>query len=266
MSYSRSMVASTLLAATFMSCSAMADQINVVSWTSRIGNATGLTDEYAQAYIEAETRYGSQAFPSLARPNSDTNWDSTTATTARLGYTGTMNGASIESWMSSNYSGAWDVTYAGSSTQSFDTSPYYQSVTGREYLELSAASATQFENIVANGLTGTFTFELTAPHYSEGQGRAYISGDGTLAHGDSDLTYLNGSTFQLTIASALGADAKLVLQLQSGAFIGTFPTGDDAYMTWFGESVYGAASTPAVPGPMVIASLAGLGLARRRRR
>lgn len=267
----RAVVASAGLVAALFTTVASADQINITSWVSRVGTASGLADEYTRAYVQSESRYGTDTLSSVTRPNDSSTWDGSTQTTRSLAYSGPFDGASVGSWMSSNFSGDWDVSWNAGGTESFNTAPYYQSVTGRTYLELTSGSANDFQSILDNGSTGTFTFNLTQEWYTEGQVRAYISTEGDMA-GDPasqtvDLTYIDGSSFSLDIDTALASDARLVLQYQSGAFLQTFGSGYSAYMTTFAETVYGTAgSTPAVPGPAAAAVLAGLGAARRRRR
>ena len=241
---------------------ASADQVNVTSAAGRIAGSTGLTDQFAYAAINVRETFSS-ALPTTIRPNGQTDWNAMFGNQVSSYIVDWQTGFSAntaESWMQSNAVGAWQVSFGGSSTyNTFDTSAYYTQLMQREYIELTSSSVQLFENIKANGLTGTFTFTLTEPHYSKGQGRAYVSGSTGFAD-----AMLDGSTFQLTLNQALSADAKLFLQFQTGTFLGyvDFGTTNSAYLTQISETVYGAA----VPAPGAIALLGLAGLTGRRRR
>ena len=265
MRYSRSVftnVLATVIATVGITTIAQADQINLTSGAVRIGNANGLSDRFLIVAVNAQNRYYNTVnMPSVVRPNGATNWSFVGNDQVSQPLIDTTNGidsATAESWMQSNYVGNWQVSWDGNTTYTANTSNYYIPLLEREYLELTADSAALFENIRTNGLTGTFTFNLTEPHYSKGQGRAYISGTSGFT-----MANLEGSTFQLTIASALSADSRLALQYITGAFIDTFSSGDTAYMTMVSETVYG---TGVIPAPGAIALLGLAGLAGRRRR
>ncbi|MFM1823966.1 MAG: hypothetical protein RI967_2232 [Planctomycetota bacterium] len=262
MHFTTRLLATVAVAATGMTTVAQADQINLTSAATRIADASGLSDRFLGVVVNAQNRYYDTVnMPSVIRPNGATDWGFIGDDQVSQFLFDSVNGidsTTAESWMQSNYVGGWQVSWDGSNTFTADTSPYYTSILSRDYLELTADSVALFENIRANGLTGTFTFTLTEPHFSKGQGVAYISGSSGY-----ESTYLGGSTFELTIADALSADSNLVLQYRTGAFIETFASGDSAYMTQFSETVYGTGIVPA-PGAIALLGLAGL-LARRRR-
>ena len=236
---------------------ASADQVNVTSAAGRLAGVAGLTNQFGYAAVNVrETFQGAR--PATIRPNGETSWqysDPTQASTFLVDWQNGVSAATAESWMQSNAAGEWQVAFGGSSTYSgFDTSYYYTELMQRQYIELTSSSAQLFENINANGLTGTCTCTLTEPHYSKGQGRAYTTSG-------ADVT-LNGSTFNLTFNQALSADAMLFLQFQTGTFLGYMGNTNSAYLTQISETVYGAA----VPAPGAIALLGLAGLAGRRRR
>lgn len=252
----------TFAFATSIACAtvatAVADQVNITSVSSRFGSAAGLSDLYFGA-VNARDSFGG-ALPATVRPNGSTTWDfefpsQVTAVAGPL--SNPISGAAVESWMQSNAVGEWQVSFGGAAFNTFDTTPYYTQIAQREYIELTADSVALFESIRSQGLTGTFTFDLTAPHYSKGQGIAYIGGS---AFGG--VSSLDGSTFSMTISQALASDALLVLQFTTGNFVSDFGNGNSAYFTQISESVYGFT----VPAPGAIALLGLAGLAGRRRR
>ena len=255
-------VLATVIATVGITAVAQADQINLTSDAIRIADATGLTDRFLGSAVLAQNRYYTTANrPQLVRPNGATDWAFLGNDQASLYIFDSTNGidaTTAEAWMQSNYVGNWQVSWDGTNTYTTNTSVAYTPLLEREYIELTSSSVALFENIRANGLTGTFTFTLTEPHYSKGQGTAGFSGSSGFV-----ATSLNGSTFELTITNALSADTKLFLEYYTGAYLDTFASGDSAYMTQISVTMYG---TGIVPAPGAIALLGLAGLAGRRRR
>ncbi|MFM1868951.1 MAG: hypothetical protein RL591_2359 [Planctomycetota bacterium] len=256
-------VLATVIATVSITAVAQADQINLTSGAVRIADSAGLTDRFFALAVNAQNRYyNTLNFPQVVRPNGATDWSFVGTDQVSQFIFDSTNGidaTTAEAWMQSNYVGNWQVSWDGTNTYTPNTSVAYTPLLQREYLEMTSSSVALFENIRTNGLTGTFTFTLTEPHYSKGQGRAYISGPSGYAAG----TFLGGSTFELTITNALAADSILFLQYYTGAYLDTFASGDSAYMTQFSETVYGTGVIPA-PGAIALLGLAGLTGRRRR--
>ncbi len=254
--------ATAAIASVGMTTAAQADQINLISVATRIAGANGLSDRFYEVTVDAlNSNYDTVNMPSVIRPNGATDWgfigDNQVSQFLSETTVG-LDSTTAESWMQSNYAGGWQVSWDGSNTYTADTSPSYTSILSREYLELTADSVALFEDIRANGLTGTFTFTLAEPLVSKSQGYGYIQGSSgfTSAH-------FTGSTFELTVADALSADSALFIQYGTSAFLDTFASGDSAYMWQLAETVYGTGIVPA-PGASALLGLAGL-FARRRR-
>jgi hypothetical protein len=254
-------VFATVIATVSITAVAQADQIGLTSGTARIADSAGLTDRFLALGVSAISVYG-QNLPQVVRPNGATDWSFVATDQVSKFFSDSTNGidaTTAEAWMQSNFDGNWQLSWDGTNTYTTNTSVYYTPLLEREYLELTSSSMALFENIRTNGLTGTFTFTLTEPHYSKGQGRAYISGPSGYAGG----TFLGGSTFELTITNALAADSMLFLQYRTGAYLDTFASGDSTYMNQFSETVYGTGVIPA-PGAIALLGLAGLTGRRRR--
>lgn len=236
--------------------------VNVTSAAARLAGVGGISNQFAYAAVNVRESFGGM-LPTTIRPNGQSTWDGNYGNQVSSWINDFQVGiaaSTAESWMQSNAVGQWQVAFDGSSTyNTFDTSFYYTQLMDRQYIEMTSASVQLFENIKANGLTGTFTFTLTEPHYSKGQGFAYISAASGFASAN-----LDGSTFQMTLNQALSADAMLTLQFQTGTFLGYVGGGstNTAYLTQISETVYGAA----VPAPGAIALLGLVGLTRRSRR
>lgn len=234
-----------------------------------INNAVGYTWQYAN----------SVAPTSVERANGSTAWDWTNDFGPLSGAKGNAFGpmapwggapyadvATAAAWHDANAKGAWEVQWGGS-TLNFDTTSGYQDVLDRPWMELTAASAQQFLDIRSQGLTGTFTFQLTSD--SPDRNNTWfdlISGNDSYY---SRITSVNatGLYFSVDITSALAADAYLELtfgQVNVAHQVAYEPgvTVEMQSRTRYGYSY----NTSAVPGVGGVAALAGLGLAGRRRR
>lgn len=199
----------------------------------------------------------------VERPNAAFNWDfeydDTRRETYNAGVYGPMapigpdNGApfadftAAANWMDANVNGRWTIDY-GTSTYTFDTSPYYKSVLNQQhFMELSAASSQQFLNIRNSGSTGTFRFDLSTNSPDPANSRYALdsNSDGYSGLITSDS---GGDYFEVSIESPLSADATLTLDFGEADTFAPVP-GSEASLNMQSAVVYGY--TYAVPEPSV---------------
>jgi MYXO-CTERM domain-containing protein len=252
---------------------AIAD-ISVTTSATRIATAGGLSDNYSRASVTIGA--GGQIL-SATRPNGQTNWPQQFGSwqiTTPQGPGPGLTGAEIDTWMDSNsrgtFSCTWSTsggTYPGTYQTSGDFAPYYVAPTARTYLELTQSSITQFNEICAYGLTGTFTFTTT-----QSIGQAGFAGARLFMAGSTGAVFgpdvYSGNSFTVNIQSALSTNS--ILQI-SGTTSGVafqastnYPFPETAYYNSSSTTQYQSAPVPA-PGALALLALAGAAGSRRRR-
>ena len=250
---------------------AVAD-IGVTTSVTREATAAGLTGNY----WDGDVSFGSGGtLLSATRPNGATNWPQQYGSWQVSTPQGPpLTGAQIDSWMDSNsrgtFSCTWSVgvgaTYPGTYQTSGDFAPYYVAPTARTYLQLTQSSIAQFNDICANGLTGTFTFNTTQDINQAGfVGASFFISGPTAAFSN----YVSsGNTLTVTIQSALSTYSSLLLfgGTSQASFQETtnYPYPGDARYNSISNTLYQAAPVPA-PGALALLGLAGLSGGRRRR-
>ena len=192
---------------------AVAD-ISVTTSVIREATAAGLTENYWQGSVSFGT---GGTLLSATRPNGETNWPQQFGSWQVTTPQGPpLTGAQIDSWMDSNsrgtFSCTWSIsggTYPGTYQTSGDFAPYYVAPTARTYLQLTQSSIAQFNDICANGLTGTFTFNTTQDINQAGfVGASFFISGPTAAFSN----YVSsGNTLTVTIESALSTYSSLLL-------------------------------------------------------
>jgi hypothetical protein len=250
---------------------AVAD-IGVTTSVTREATAAGLTGNY----WDGDVSFGSGGtLLSATRPNGATNWPQQYGSWQVSTPQGPpLTGAQIDSWMDSNsrgtFSCTWSVgvgaTYPGTYQTSGDFAPYYVAPTARTYLQLTQSSIAQFNDICANGLTGTFTFNTTQDINQAGfVGASFFISGPTAAFSN----YVSsGNTLTVTIQSALSTYSSLLLfggTSQASFQASTnYPFPETARYNSASNTLYQAAPVPA-PGALAVLGLAGLSGGRRRR-
>ena len=250
---------------------AVAD-IGVTTSVTREATAAGLTGNY----WAGDVSFGSGGtLLSATRPNGQTNWPQQYGSWQVSTPQGPpLTGAQIDSWMDSNsrgtFSCTWSVgvgaTYPGTYQTSGDFAPYYVAPTARTYLQLTQSSIAQFNDICANGLTGTFTFNTTQDINQAGfVGASFFISGPTAAFSN----YVSsGNTLTVTIQSALSTYSSLLLfggTSQASFQASTnYPFPETARYNSASNTLYQAAPVPA-PGALALLGLAGLSGGRRRR-
>ena len=250
---------------------AVAD-IGVTTSVTREATAAGLTGNY----WDGDVSFGSGGtLLSATRPNGATNWPQQYGSwQVRTPQGPPLTGAEIDSWMDSNsrgtFSCTWSVgvgaTYPGTYQTSGDFAPYYVAPTARTYLQLTQSSIAQFNDICANGLTGTFTFNTTQDINQAGfVGASFFISGPTAAFSN----YVSsGNTLTVTIQSALSTYSSLLLfggTSQASFQASTnYPFPETARYNSASNTLYQAAPVPA-PGALALLGLAGLSGGRRRR-
>ena len=267
---------------------AIADHINVYSHFVREGTVGGLGGVLENNAFYSWNYEASNVVPtSITRPTGSSTWDSTWDAGPILGFSQFAQGpaasqggapfadvATAAAWADSNVKGVWGVDHNGSNW-TFDTTSGgqpgfedgYVNVLDRDYYELTAASAQQFLDIRAQGLTGNFTFDLTSAAADLNNVRFSLNSENT-GFFAGDRISMGSSSFTVNITTALAADATLELSFGTSALWynpapGIFSVG----LGMQSRTLYGYSySITAVPGVGGIAAVAGLGLAGRRRR
>ena len=264
---------SVFVAAVALSAAAPAvADIGVTTSVTREATAAGLTGNY----WDGDVSFGSGGtLLSATRPNGQTNWPQQYGSWQVSTPQGPpLTGAQIDSWMDSNsrgtFSCTWSVgvgaTYPGTYQTSGDFAPYYVAPTARTYLQLTQSSIAQFNDICANGLTGTFTFNTTQDINQAGfVGASFFISGPTAAFSN----YVSsGNTLTVTIQSALSTYSSLLLfggTSQASFQASTnYPFPETARYNSISNTLYQAAPVPA-PGALALLGLAGLSGGRRRR-
>ena len=264
---------SVFVAAVALSAAAPAvADIGVTTSVTREATAAGLTGNY----WDGDVSFGSGGtLLSATRPNGQTNWPQQYGSWQVSTPQGPpLTGAQIDSWMDSNsrgtFSCTWSVgvgaTYPGTYQTSGDFAPYYVAPTARTYLQLTQSSIAQFNDIIANGLTGTFTFNTTQDINQAGfVGASFFISGPTAAFSN----YVSsGNTLTVTIESALSTYSSLLLfggTSQASFQASTnYPFPETARYNSISNTLYQAAPVPA-PGALALLGLAGLSGGRRRR-
>jgi hypothetical protein len=194
------------------------------------------------------------------RPNGQSNWSGGFAGYLREFGPGALSGASDAeaiAWNEANAKGTWTFT-SGGVTRNLDTTGFYMVESERTYLELTEQSANLWSSILANNLTGTFTFNLKSA--------ATIAGGWFLSYGTSgQFTNLSAgdTSFTLTLTAEMtsGIASLALLDGELRYFNGGF---DGDRVENYTQTIY--TNNPAVPAPGAIALLGLAGLAGRRRR
>lgn len=263
---------SVFVAAVALSAAAPAvADIGVTTTVTREATAGGLTDNYWVGSVSFGT---GGTLLSATRPNGETNWPLQGGRWQVSTPEGPpLTGAQIDSWMDSNsrgtFSCTWSVdvgTYPGTYQTSGDFAPYYVAPTARTYLQLTQSSIAQFNDICANGLTGTFTFNTTQDISQAG----FVSANFSIRGSTSTFsnTVSSGNTLTVTIQSALSTYSMLLLTggTSQASFQATnnYPFPETARYNSSSTTQYQAAPVPA-PGALALLGLAGLSGGRRRR-
>jgi MYXO-CTERM domain-containing protein len=138
------------------------------------------------------------------------------------------------------------------------------------YMELTQSSIALFNDIIANGRTGTFTFNTTqnvvtpAGYYQAGANIMLSGGVNAV----SSPTMRSGNAFTVNIASALSANTLLTITATPGvkAFqpISNYAIANNARYSYNASTLYSAAPVP-TPGALALLALAGAAGGRRRR-
>jgi MYXO-CTERM domain-containing protein len=279
-SLSRLVVSASTLGVTMFAAPAVAD-MGVTTGVTRLATAAGLTDNY----LTGQVGFGSGGtLISATRPNGQSNWSPFSSSTRYQistpqgpGFPAFLTGAEIDSWMDSNargtFSSTWTIdggTYPGTYQSSMDTSPYYVAPTAMTYMELTQSSIALFNDIVANGRTGTFTFNTTQDFVnpagqSPGAANIQVSSGFYSVYSPS---VSSGNTFTVNIASVLSAGARLSVNRTGGQVgfpeITNYPFVGTARYNYNTSTMYTVSPVPA-PGALALLALAGAAGGRRRR-
>jgi hypothetical protein len=246
---------------------------------SRLVSLDGTVMGYA-ASVRHSQNQGATSLNAI-RPNGEQAWEFSNAFIGVIQSSGPdlLSESGMDSWINDNFNGTWQYGQGGTVDRTFDMTPVYASwasntgLMQQRFVSLTAGSITQFENIRAQGLTGTFTFNFDAPVSRfntavnvAGHGQANLSVEYTafISNGmmqPYQIVDISGSSFTVNITSALQSTADLRVsqavryQWVSSTFNRNVFIENDTY---FGI-------TP-IPAPGAIALLGFVGLARGRRR
>ena len=278
-SFSRLVVSASTLGVTMFAAPAVAGigDIDMRTDVTRLATAAGLTGNFSTGSV----KFAGDQLISATRPNGQSDWGPLSTSSLYQIATpqgpGSLTGAEIDSWMDSNargtFSCTWSTeggTYPGTYQSSMDTSPYYVAPTAMTYMELTQSSIALFNDIIANGRTGTFTFNTTqnvvtpAGYYQAGANIMLSGGVNAV----SSPTMRSGNAFTVNIASALSANTLLTITATPGvkAFqpISNYAIANNARYSYNASTLYSAAPVP-TPGALALLALAGAAGGRRRR-
>ena len=277
---SSSRLSFAMLGAVLVSASASAERINQFNAFQRHGTAGGVGAIFS-ASVTAEMDWLPGHTVSATRPTGSSAWQYTsnpTRTTQQYFefYESGSSDADYVNWMQANQVGNWQYSFdfgagAGPTSYNWDSTPHYLAESNRNYLSLTASSAYLFEQIRSQGLTGTFTFDLTAP--VSGTSNSSIA---LVVFGGAYTEIYNGvsgpvSTFTMTFNEVVDPTAVMRIALSeilgetiisaTGGLNGDPITVVDGYLA---ETIYGLTPVPA-PGAIALFGIAGLAGRRRRR-
>jgi MYXO-CTERM domain-containing protein len=180
----------------------------------------------------------------------------------------TTSQSDVNAWCAENFSGSWQFSQGSGPTRTYDTSTLYATQADQSYLTLTADSISLFNSIRTQGLTGTFTFNLTESVTERNIGgwrwnyTALVS-DPMYAAPPIEILSINGSSFDVTIATALRADSQL--SLTNAIRYEDLSLERSRITTFRNVSVFGLPNPVPAPGALALLGLAGLGGGRRRR-
>lgn len=221
------------------------------------------------------------------RPNGESNWGTSNPFAGVTQSSGAayLSASSMEAWWSSNFTGLWQYGKDGVTDHAYDTTSavsVWASDTGLfqpRFVSLTASSAAQFDLIRSQGLTGTFTFNLgsSVQQFNDAVSIGGLSNQRFSAYsafinnGNGQPPYeildVNGSSFSVTITSALSSTATLkVSQVVTFQYLGQSTAGEDINrrVAFVNDTYYGIAPVPA-PGAAALLGVAGLAGRRRRK-
>ncbi len=167
--------------------------------------------------------------------------------------------AAASAWHENNGRGVWSFNNGGT-TSTVDTAPYWTSVENRVFNELDAASSQLYFDILANGSTGTFTFNLKQAAVANS--RWFLAPPTGGAGGSTGQITTGATSFSVTIAQALTSDFWLQLAHNSNVNFGNF--GNDNNFNQSSGVAYGTAISVPAPGALALLGLAGFAGRRRR--
>jgi MYXO-CTERM domain-containing protein len=278
-SLSRLVVSASTLGVAMFAAPAVAGigDIDMRTDVTRLATAAGLTGNFSTGSV----KFAGDQLISATRPNGQSDWGPLSTSSLYQIATpqgpGSLTGAEIDSWMESNARGWFSATWRqdtgpwpGTYQTSADYSSFYVAPTAMTYMELTQSSIALFNDIIANGRTGTFTFNTTqnvvtpAGYYQAGANIMLSGGVNAV----SSPTMRSGNAFTVNIASALSANTLLTITATPGvkAFqpISNYAIANNARYSYNASTLYSAAPVPA-PGALALLALAGAAGGRRRR-
>jgi MYXO-CTERM domain-containing protein len=278
-SFSRLVVSASTLGVTMFAAPAVAGigDIDMRTDVTRLATAAGLTGNFSTGSV----KFAGDQLISATRPNGQSDWGPLSTSSLYQIATpqgpGSLTGAEIDSWMESNARGWFSATWRqdtgpwpGTYQTSADYSSFYVAPTAMTYMELTQSSIALFNDIIANGRTGTFTFNTTqnvvtpAGYYQAGANIMLSGGVNAV----SSPTMRSGNAFTVNIASALSANTLLTITATPGvkAFqpISNYAIANNARYSYNASTLYSAAPVP-TPGALALLALAGAAGGRRRR-
>jgi MYXO-CTERM domain-containing protein len=278
-SLSRLVVSASTLGVAMFAAPAVAGigDIDMRTDVTRLATAAGLTGNFSTGSV----KFAGDQLISATRPNGQSDWGPLSTSSLYQIATpqgpGSLTGAEIDSWMESNARGWFSATWRqdtgpwpGTYQTSADYSSFYVAPTAMTYMELTQSSIALFNDIIANGRTGTFTFNTTqnvvtpAGYYQAGANIMLSGGVNAV----SSPTMRSGNAFTVNIASALSANTLLTITATPGvkAFqpISNYAIANNARYSYNASTLYSAAPVP-TPGALALLALAGAAGGRRRR-
>ena len=193
------------------------------------------------------------------RPNGQQTWSSSSDSELQTSFALTSSVSAMNAWCEDKCKGVWQYGQGGTTTRTFDTTPYYAMQASQEFMSLTADSINLFNTIRSQGQTGTFTFNLTQQAMVGSSCKALIAGETGAPY---EILEIAGSSFTVDITSALGTNAVMVIDNNIQWEYLSIETSHTVLFQ--NRSIFGLPS--AIPAPGAIALLGLAGLTGRRRR
>lgn len=234
----------------------VADAGLVRTQVARFADASGLLDRYAGAGLSSIGF--DEPIVSVTRPDGMTMYQQSIFGGLDANFTASQ----MDDWLSSRARGTWTISYEDGSSETFDTTPLWTPAANRAYGILTASSVALWESIIAQQLSGTFTFEMVQSVEELGCNGVQLLVGGGLG-GVGNIT--TGRTFTVNV-NGTGAAQGGFLALSGFGVAGTV-TGTGGYEVLWDSGFYTLYTAPVpAPGALVLLGLALAPLRRGRRR
>ena len=271
----KTLAVAVAIAAPFAAGSAATAELNRANITltsNRVHGAGGLLDLYG--YVAAQANFDGPPTPYAPGrfiDNSMTSWmfprgpDNPGGSSFRLGYDGSFalvdpfSGAEANAWMLAFGTGTWSADLGAGPIEFTLPSAAYAAPSERAYAELTTASFQLWRDIVSQGLTGTFTLEMTRTVEEMGASSVEFIG---AAQGIAATN--SGRFLSLQVSAQTDWSMPLMISVNRTASV-AFQDSGNQFLYWERSNTMLVPDAVPAPGAIALLGLAGaVGLRRRR--